>query len=88
VHDTSQRGGNDVVLRYFRQRQACVARPLPQLRATLAPGERNAVKLTLDSCAFSLWNAQMKEMVEPGVYELMTGNSSLNLQTVLLEIQA
>ena len=67
-----------------------MARPVLQLRGfarvTLAPGERRTVRLPLDARAFALWNAQMKEVVEPGLYEIKTGNSSRELQTATLEI--
>jgi len=90
VHNACARAGDEVVQLYVHQRQASVARPVLQLRGfarvTLAPGERRTVKLPLDARAFALWNAQMKEVVEPGLYEIKTGNSSRELQTVTLEI--
>ena len=92
LHNAGERSGDEVVQLYVRQRRASVARPLKQLRAfarvTLAAGERKTVKLTLDSRAFALWNAQMQEVVEPGLYDIMTGNSSRDLQSAALEITA
>jgi len=90
LHNAGDRAGDEVVQLYVHQRRASVARPLKQLRAfarvTLAAGERKTVKLTLDSRAFALWNAQMQEAVEPGLYDIMTGNSSRDLQSTSLEI--
>jgi len=91
VRNVGERAGDEVVQLYVHQRQASVARPLKQLRGfariSLAPGEQQTVRLALDARAFALWNAQMQEVVEPGLYELMTGNNSLRgLQTAVLEI--
>jgi beta-glucosidase len=75
---------------YVHDRVASVARPVKQLRGfervTLQPGERRTVKVTLDARAFSLWNAQMKEVVEPGAFDILVGPNSRDLQSVALEI--
>jgi len=90
VHNVGARSGDEVVQLYVHQHQASVARPLLQLRAfervTLEPGERRTVKLALDARAFALWNAELKEVVEPGRYDIRCGNSSHALQTATLEI--
>ena len=55
-------------------------------RITLAPGESRTVRLMLGPDAFSLWNLAMDEVVEPGLFDIMVGPDSDNLQTVTLEI--
>lgn len=90
VQNTGTREGDEVVQLYIHQRNASVVRPVKQLRGfarvTLEPGGKHTVKLPLDARAFSLWNAAMQEVVEPGLFDIMTGPNSRDLKTVTLEI--
>jgi beta-glucosidase len=90
VTNTGQRSGDEVVQVYVHDRVASVTQPIKALkhfqRVTLKPGERRTVKLTLGPDAFTLWNIDMKEVVEPGMFDIMTGPNSRDLQTVQLEI--
>ncbi|MGB3929469.1 MAG: fibronectin type III-like domain-contianing protein, partial [Sphingobium sp.] len=69
---------------------ASVTRPIKQLkgfkRVSLAPGETKTVRITLGPSAFSLWNLDMEEVVEPGLFDIMVGPDSENLQTIPLEV--
>ena len=56
------------------------------VKLTLAPGEARTVRIALNSDAFALWNLDMEEVVEPGLFDIMVGPDSENLQTVTLEI--
>jgi len=72
-----------------KPRRSCVKRALFLKgfeRITLAPGESRTVRLTLGPDAFALWNLDMDEVVEPGLFDIMVGPDSENLQTVTLEI--
>jgi beta-glucosidase len=90
VTNTGQRSGDEVVQVYVHDRVASVTQPIKALkhfqRVTLKPGERRTVKLTLGPDAFTLWNIDMKEVVEPGMFDIMTGPNSRDLHTVQLEI--
>jgi beta-glucosidase len=90
VANVGQRAGDEVVQLYIRDRVASVTRPLKALRGfervTLAPGERRTVKFTLNPDAFTIWNDEMREVVEPGLFDIMTGADSRTLQTATLEI--
>ena len=55
-------------------------------RVTLKPGETKTVRLTVTPESLSLWNAEMKHVVEPGQFEIMVGNSSTNLKSVMLTV--
>jgi beta-glucosidase len=46
-------------------------------RVTLAPGSRKTVEFTLTSKELSLYNREMKWVVEPGIFDIFVGNSSL-----------
>ncbi|MFZ2995805.1 glycoside hydrolase family 3 N-terminal domain-containing protein [Sphingobium sp.] len=90
VSNDGAREGDEVVQLYVHQRTASVTRPIRQLkgfeRVTLKPGERRTVRLTLGPDAFALWNGAMDEVVEPGVYDIMAGSNSRDVQSVALEI--
>jgi beta-glucosidase len=90
VRNTGARAGDEVVQLYLRDREASITRPVKELkgfqRVTLAPGEAKEVSFTLASDTFALWNADMEEVVEPGLFDIMVGPNSVDLQTVTLEI--
>ncbi|APV52253.1 beta-glucosidase [Betaproteobacteria bacterium GR16-43] len=90
VRNTGKRAGDEVIQVYVHDRVASVVRPVKQLqgfeRVTLAPGEQRTVRIALGPRAFSLWNAQMKEVVEPGTFDILVGPNSRDLQAVTLEI--
>ncbi|WP_375286472.1 glycoside hydrolase family 3 N-terminal domain-containing protein [Sphingomonas sp.] len=90
VANVGQRAGDEVVQLYIRDQVASVTQPLKALRGfervTLAPGERRTVKFTLNPDAFTIWNDEMREVVEPGLFDIMTGADSRTLQTATLEI--
>lgn len=90
VTNTGRRSGDEVVQVYVRDQVSSVARPVKELkefaRVTLAPGERRTVRFTLGPEAFRLWDADMREVVEPGRFDIMTGPNSRDLQTVTLDI--
>ncbi|MFN3819894.1 glycoside hydrolase family 3 N-terminal domain-containing protein [Blastomonas sp.] len=90
VTNTGTRAGDEVVQLYIRDQVASVTQPLKVLkgfqRVSLAPGARTTVSIVLEPETFTIWNDQMKEVVEPGLFDIMTGPDSVNLQTVTLEI--
>ncbi len=90
VRNAGDRAGDEVIQLYVRDQTASVTRPIKELkgfeRITLAPGEARTVRIALNSDAFALWNLDMEEVVEPGLFDIMVGPDSENLQTVTLEI--
>lgn len=90
VANVGDRQGDEVVQLYIRDQVASVTQPIKVLKAftrvSLRAGERRTVSMTLDSDAFAIWNDEMREVVEPGLFDIMTGPDSRNLQTVTLEI--
>jgi beta-glucosidase len=53
---------------------------------TLGPGESRTVRIKLDARSFSLWNRDMKEVVEPGMFDILVGPNSRDLKPVALEV--
>ena len=65
--------------------------PLKTLRAyqrvSLKPGETRKVEIPLPRESFELWDTESNSMrVLPGKHEIMVGNSSDNLQTIVVKI--
>jgi beta-glucosidase len=75
---------------YVRDQVSSVARPVMELkgfeRVTLARGERRTLRFTLGPDAFALWDVDMREVVEPGLFTIMAGPSSAQLKSAILEI--
>ena len=90
VRNTAQRSGDEVVQLYVRDEVSSVARPILELRhfqrVTLAPGESLTVRVFLSPDDLALWNADMKWVVEPGVFTILAGSSSAHLQEARLTV--
>jgi beta-glucosidase len=90
VTNTGQREGDEVVQLYVHDQAASVTRPVMELRGfrrvTLKPGETRKTEFALGPDDFSLWNEDMREVVEPGLFDILVGASSADLKTTTLEI--
>jgi beta-glucosidase len=91
VTNTGQRAGDEVVQLYVHDVVSeMVTRPVKELkgfrRITLQPGEKRVVEFTLTSDDLSFLNEKMQRVVEPGMCEVMVGTSSVEVQTVQLEV--
>jgi beta-glucosidase len=91
VKNTGSRAGDEVVQLYIRDEVSSVTRPVKELkgfqRVALNPGETRTVTFTLGPKAFRLWNLEMKRVVEPGTFDIMAGDNSVDLKTTKLEIR-
>jgi beta-glucosidase len=90
VTNTGRRPGDEVVQIYVRDDEASVTRPLLELkrfrRVTLKPGERRSVEFELKPDDLSLWNMQMKRVVEPGTFTIYAGPNSVDLKEAKLMV--
>jgi len=90
VTNTGQRAGDEVVQLYVRDDEASVTRPVLELkrfrRVTLEPGERRTVAFELTPDDLSLWNLQMKRVVEPGTFTIYAGPNSVELKEAKLTV--
>jgi beta-glucosidase len=90
--NTGARTGDEVVQLYVRDQISSVTRPVKELkgfrRVTLAPGESRAIEFEITPAQLSFLDAQLERCVEPGLFALMVGSSSAQLQAVLLEVVA
>ncbi|HTP10000.1 MAG TPA: glycoside hydrolase family 3 N-terminal domain-containing protein [Anaerolineae bacterium] len=92
VVNTGSRTGDEVVQLYVHDQISTVTRPVKLLtgfqRITLAPGKDQTIEFEIAADQLSLLNEQMERIVEPGVFDLMIGGSSEQVQTIPLEVIA
>lgn len=91
VTNTGTRAGDEVVQLYVRDDLASVTRPVKELkrfeRVTLAPGEKKTVQFELTPRDLSLWNVDMKRVVEPGTFTISAGPDSVKLKSTTLTVK-
>lgn len=93
VTNTGPRAGDEVVQMYIRDKVSSVTRPVKELkgfqRITLSPGETKTISMEITPEHLAFYNIDMKYVVEPGVFEIMVGNSSRDqdLQRVALRVK-
>jgi len=84
IKNTGKREGIEVVQLYINDKYSSVTTPKIELkgfkRAVLKPGETKTVSMELTSEHLSLWNAEMQEVVEPGLFEIMAGASCRDIR--------
>ncbi|MFD1611484.1 glycoside hydrolase family 3 N-terminal domain-containing protein [Sphingomonas tabacisoli] len=82
--------GDEVVQLYIRDDVSSVPRPVLELKAfrrvTLAPGEMRTVAFDLTPDDLAFWDADMKWTVEPGLFLVGVGSSSVSLKTTRLSV--
>jgi beta-glucosidase len=92
VTNTGKRPGDEVVQLYIRDDVSSVTRPLKELkgfaRVTLAPGEKRTVTFTVTPAELQFYGMDMKRVVEPGSFTLMTGPNSVDLKITTLTVAA
>ena len=83
VSNTGDRDGDEVVQIYVTDKIASTVRPVQQLRGfsrvNFKAGESKDVEFILDEDAFSMYNLDMKKVVEPGSFLIKAGPSSDNI---------
>jgi beta-glucosidase len=90
VRNSGDRLGDEVVQLYVRDDVASVAEPVRSLKAfsrvTLQPGETRTVAFRLPRDAFSLYDRQMRKVVEPGTFTIFVGTNSDTPTSARLEV--
>lgn len=90
VTNTGDRAGTDVVQMYLRDRVSEVTRPVKELRGfervSLEPGETTTVSFEIGSDDLSFHGTNMEEIIEPGLFDIMVGHSSDDVQSVELRV--
>jgi beta-glucosidase len=93
VINTGDREGAEVVQMYIRDLVSSVTRPVKELKGFekiwLKPGEKKTVSLEISPESLAFYGIDMEYAVEPGDFEIMTGNSSRDedLASVILRVK-
>jgi beta-glucosidase len=84
ITNTGKVEGTEVAQLYIRDVIGSVTTPVKALkgfdRITLKPGESGTVNFKIGSEQLSLWNREMKHVVEPGEFKLMVGSTSEDIR--------
>ncbi len=84
VENTGSREGDEVAQLYIHDPLASVARPVLELkgfaRIRLAPGEAKAVSFELGPAELALLDVDLREVVEPGDFQVYVGSSSKDIR--------
>jgi len=90
VTNAGPRSGDEVVQLYIHDQVSCPTRPVKELkgfkRIHLQPGETQTVEFSLGFEQLSSLGLDMQPQVEAGLFDVMVGMSSVNYETVTLEI--
>jgi beta-glucosidase len=93
VTNTGKIEGDEIVQLYIRDTVSSVTRPVKELkgfaRITLKPGETRKVSFNITPDKLAFHDINMKFVVEPGTFEIMTGPSSRDedLQKAILTVK-
>jgi len=84
ITNTGKVEGTEVAQLYVRDEVSSVTTPIIALkgfsRITLKPGETGEVTFEVGPEQLSLWNREMKRVVEPGEFKIMVGSSSADIR--------
>ncbi|HEY1952455.1 MAG TPA: glycoside hydrolase family 3 N-terminal domain-containing protein [Gemmatimonadaceae bacterium] len=90
VTNTGDRAGDEVVQLYLRDSVASVEEPVKELkgaqRVTLQRGEIRAIVFRLGPDALSLYDRQLRRIVEPGTFNVYAGTSSTDVISTSFEV--
>ncbi len=81
VQNIGDRVGDEVVQLYVQDIVGSLTRPVKELkrfqRITLKPDEKRRLEFQLDSDELGFYNQNMEHIVEPGLFKIWIGNSSV-----------
>lgn len=91
VTNTGNRDGIEVVQLYIRDVVSSIARPVKELkgfqRLSLKAGETATATFTIDASKLKFYNYDLKEVVEPGEFDVMVGPNSRDLKRATFTVQ-
>jgi beta-glucosidase len=92
VANTGRRQAIETVQLYIHDSVASITRPMKELKGftqvTLAPGERRRVRFALPVQELGFLNADMRYVVEPGMFRVIVGGSSADGTEANLQVTA
>jgi beta-glucosidase len=86
VTNTGKMDGDEIVQLYVHPKVASVTQPVKALkgfsRISLKAGESKTVSFSITKDLLAYYNQKMKRVAESGIYELMVGRNSEQVQTI------
>jgi beta-glucosidase len=86
----AQREGDEVAQLYIHQRLSTVTQPVMALRGfqrvSLKPGEKTTVEFKLTPQDLSIYDENMRRVVQPGTFDIMVGPNSAQTEAAQLEV--
>ncbi len=90
VTNTGKRAGDEIVQLYIRDLVSTLTRPVKELkdfaRISLNAGETKSVSFKITGDKLKYLDENLKEIVEPGEFDIMVGGSSLKTDVVKLTV--
>ena len=90
VSNTGSRDGDEIVQLYIHDKVASISRPVRELkgfkRIHLKAGESKEVNFDNTPDLLKFYDVNLKEVLEPGQFDLMIGSSSINNKTTLFTV--
>jgi beta-glucosidase len=90
VTNTGARAGDDIAQLYIHPQVSSVVQPVLRLagfeRIHLNPGQAKTVSFQVGPAQLAIWNQEMRQVVEPGKFDISVGPSSAQIDTVELEV--
>ena len=90
VSNTGSRDGDEIVQLYTHDKVASISRPVRELkgfeRIHLKAGESKEVNFDITPDLLKFYDVNLKEVLEPGQFDLMIGSSSINNKTTLFTV--
>lgn len=90
VTNTGNRDGDEIVQLYIHDKVASISRPVRELkgfkRIHLKAGESKEVSFDITPDLLKFYDVNLKEVLEPGQFDLMIGTSSLNNKSTLFTV--
>ena len=90
VSNTGSRDGDEIVQLYIHDKVASISRPVRELkgfeRIHLKAGESKEVNFDITPDLLKFYDVNLKEVLEPGQFDLMIGSSSINNKTTLVTV--
>ena len=84
LKNTGKYKGDEVVQLYLHDELASVARPVKELkgfqRTSLDAGEEKEIQFTITPDMLTMLDVNMKEVIEPGIFRIMIGSSSMDIR--------
>lgn len=84
IKNTGTKEGAEVAQLYIKDMVSSVTTPVMSLRGfqriILKPGKSGVIQFKIDADALSLWNREMKRVVESGEFKIMVGSSSQDIR--------